>query len=237
MSSTENNLSKFLALPKPKLIIFDCDGVLVDGEALAMKAIISFAKQHGFEMTEEMAQEHVLGHALPQVVKSLERLSGKKFPDDSVAQLKQMFIKLAEEHAEPVTGAGALLKKLNEANIPFRIGSNSSTKEMQVKFKATGLEDHIEDENIHSAADIGSPKPQPDVYLLAAEEEGVRPEECIVIEDSDPGTLAAVRAGMRCIVLRAAEDKAPAAFEDGNCLIAHTIKEVGEFIFAAIKKD
>ncbi|QCE34841.1 HAD family phosphatase [Acetobacteraceae bacterium] len=231
----DENFKEFLDLPTPKLIIFDCDGVLVDGETLAMNAIIDFAKEQGLDLTEEMAEKHALGLALPQVVKNLSKLAGKEFPADSVPRLRKMFIQLAEKYAEPVTGANALLKRLNDANIPFRIGSNSSAKEMAVKFRASGLEDHIEDDNIHSAADIGAPKPQPDVYLLAAEEEGVPPNECIVIEDSDPGALAAIRAGMRCIVLRPADQDEPPAFKKGVGVIAHSLKQVGDVIFKTLE--
>ncbi len=80
---------------------------------------------------------------------------------------------------------------------------------MEAKFSSTGLDELLEDERIHSGRDLDMPKPRPDLYLHAAEVEGVGPEHCIVLEDSDTGAEAARRAGMACVLLRDLEKPAP----------------------------
>lgn len=195
MSMTElrNNL---------KLVVFDCDGVLIDSERPSCHATARFARSQGLEISDQEALERFAGKALPQVTQELESLLGHSLPPNTADILRQGLVDLMEKGAEPVEGAMALLKALTAQHVPMRVGSNSSEAEMEAKFRRTGMDRYFTPDRIHSATDRNHPKPDPDVYLYAAQQEGVTPAETVVIEDSDTGADAARRAGMSCILLR-----------------------------------
>ncbi|QCE33025.1 HAD family phosphatase [Acetobacteraceae bacterium] len=230
----QKNLEKFLSFPKAELILFDCDGVLVDSEPVAQQATVDFAAKYGVHLTVKEAEEHFLGHAMPKIVNILSEMAKEKLPENAEDELRNFFISLMKEKAKPLTGVKSLLQRLNKENIPFHIGSNSSLKEMVVKFEASKIAEDIKKDHIHSAADMKQPKPDPAVYLLGAEKEGISPEKTIVVEDSDTGAKAAFNAGMRCILLRSEGQKAPGFFKEGQVAIAHNIAEVEKIIFAAV---
>lgn len=192
-----------------KLVIFDCDGVLVDSEGPSCRATAQFAQSLGLSITEHEAFERFAGKALPQIVKELEEDVGHELPQDTAARLRDNLIRLMEEQAEPVDGAAHMLAGVLAAGLPIRVGSNSSIKEMEAKFDRTDMTDAFPAERIHSANDMGHPKPSPEVYLHAARTEGVKAEECVVIEDSDTGAEAALKAGMACVLLRDADAPLP----------------------------
>jgi beta-phosphoglucomutase-like phosphatase (HAD superfamily) len=94
-----------------------------------------------------------------------------------------------------------MLEAVMALGLPVRVASNSSHEEMEVKFRRTGL-DRLLKGRLHSARDVGRPKPWPDLFLSAAMAEGVNPAACLVVEDSDTGLVAAQAAGMACVLLR-----------------------------------
>lgn len=185
-----------------KLVVFDCDGVLIDSERPSCQATARFARSQGLTMSDQEALERFAGKALPQVTRELESLLGRPLPANTADILRQGLVDLMEKGAEPIEGAMALLEGLTAQHVPIRVGSNSSEAEMDAKFRRTGMDRYFSPARIHSAADRNHPKPDPDVYLYAAQQEGVTPAETVVIEDSDTGADAARRAGMSCILLR-----------------------------------
>lgn len=194
-----------------KLVVFDCDGVLIDSERPSCRATAQFARSLGLDMSDDEAFKRFAGFAAPQVTQKLEALLGHSLPADTPARLRDGLVDLmTREPAPPMDGARTLLAALTEKNIPVRIGSNSTMAEMDVKFSRTGMDRYLEDERIHSATDLGHPKPSPYVYQEAARREGVSPEETLVIEDSDAGAEAALNAGMSCLLLRADDHPLPA---------------------------
>lgn len=185
-----------------KLVIFDCDGVLIDSERPSCQATARFARSQGLAMSDQEALQRFAGKALPQVARELEALIGRSLPPQTADILRQGLVDLMKQGAEPIDGAMELLQGLTSQKIPVRVGSNSSLAEMDAKFGRTGMGRYFTPDRIHSAVDRKHPKPDPDVYLYAAQQEGVRPSEVVVIEDSDTGADAARRAGMSCILLR-----------------------------------
>mgnify|MGYP003365082119 CR=1 FL=1 len=187
---------------RPKLVIFDCDGVLIDSEGPCIREIAAQVRQAGIAISDDEALSMFPGMALGDVQKQLEARGGLSLGSDWVARMQARFVTLMGEQAEPIEGAGRVLASLAEAGLPFRVGSNSSIVEMDAKFGRVGFDRYIPRERVHSARELGRPKPDPHVYLHAAAQEGVKPEDCVVIEDSDPGVQAAHDAGMACILLR-----------------------------------
>ncbi len=192
-----------------KLVIFDCDGVLIDSEGPSCRATAGFARSLGLNMSDEEGLARFSGKALPDVVKELEAELGHPLPPDTHTKMRDNLVRLMKEGTAPVAGAVPLLEALAARHVPVRVGSNSSMAEMEAKFGFTGMDRLLPEARIHSAADMGRPKPDPAVYLHGAEAEGVRPEETVVIEDSDTGAEAARRAGMSCILLRPASHPLP----------------------------
>ncbi|MBS1097174.1 HAD family phosphatase [Gluconobacter sphaericus] len=205
-----------------KLVIFDCDGVLVDSEGPSCRATAEFARSKGLSMTDEEAHRRFAGMALPQVVSELEAELGHSLPDETAFILRENLVQMMKKSVESVSGAPEMLSGIRSLGLPVRVGSNSSLREMDAKFERTGMTQFFPENRIHSANDMGCPKPAPDVYLYAAKAEGVLPENCVVIEDSDTGAEAAWKAGMACVLLRPEDMPEPPFWPvEGSVRIAH----------------
>ena len=183
------------------LIIFDCDGVLMDSEIVSARVVAADMTEHGIPTTPEQAMERFVGTSLVVMQPIIEAERGAALP---AGWGDRMVEKIAEAMAREVTeipGARAILERLNALGIPWRIASNSADAEMGAKFGRTGFVELVRGRT-HSAprlfASGGRPKPAPDVFLDAARAEGVAPGRCVVIEDSVPGVTGAVAAGMTC---------------------------------------
>ncbi|MBS1049791.1 HAD family phosphatase [Gluconobacter japonicus] len=185
-----------------KLVIFDCDGVLVDSERASCQATAEFARSLGMDISDEVAHDRFAGKALPQIVEELEGELGRILPKNTAFKMRDNLVRIMKKMAEPVDGAPEMMQGIRSLGMPFRVGSNSSVAEMEVKFERAGMGHFFPENRVHSANDMNAPKPSPEVYLYAARIEGVLPENCVVIEDSDTGAEAARQAGMSCVLLR-----------------------------------
>ncbi|MDD2878038.1 MAG: HAD-IA family hydrolase [Acidiphilium sp.] len=183
------------------LVIFDCDGVLMDSEIVSARVVADDLTTHGLPTTPERVMTRFVGMSLRTMKPLIEAERGAALPDEWTAR---MVAKLAAAMAAEVTeipGARALLDRLSAMGMAWRIASNSADEEMDAKFSRTGFL-AITAGRTHSAPRLfaagGQPKPAPDVFLDAARTEGVDPARCLVIEDSVPGVTGAVAAGMTC---------------------------------------
>jgi HAD superfamily hydrolase (TIGR01509 family) len=183
-----------------RLVIFDCDGVLVDSEGPSNRLVAQEITALGWPMTEAESRALFVGRRLSDIPPIVEPRIGRPVPPDWIEQLRDKLIAMLADEVEPMPGAHKVLVATAALGLPFRIASNSSHAEMDVKFKRTRL-DHLVAGRQHSARDVARGKPAPDVFLAAAAADGVPPEACIVIEDSVPGAMAARAAGMACIGL------------------------------------
>lgn len=191
-----------------KLVIFDCDGVLVDSEETCCRLCAQAAREAGWTVPDTLAVQTFSGMSLATIQPMIEQHAGKKLGPQWEPTMQQRFVAAMKEGVEPIDGVHAMLDAVHKLGIPVRVASNSSCEEMDVKFEKTSLSPYFKG-RIHSARDMGVPKPRPDVYLKAAQAQGVLPCECVVLEDSDPGAKAAVDAGMACVMLRAPEKPVP----------------------------
>ncbi|HQT78576.1 MAG TPA: HAD-IA family hydrolase [Rhodopila sp.] len=184
------------------LIIFDCDGVLIDSESLCDRVVSAELTRQGWPLPPAECHRRFLGLTFADIQTAAEshltRPLGPGWIDHVITQVTTV---MAQE-VEPIPGARQALEGTAALGLPYRIASNSSRAEMDAKFTRTGLAALIPQDRIHSAYDLIAlgkrGKPDPDLFLDAAAAEGVPPGACVVIEDSLAGIRAAVSAGMIC---------------------------------------
>lgn len=187
--------------PSPlRLVIFDCDGVLVDSEGPAARVTAREVSLLGWPMAAEEAMTRFIGLRLSDLPPMVAAQTGRAVPDGWVENVRTRLIATLAEETEAMPGAADALRATAALGLPYRVASNSSHEEMAVKFTRTGLAPLVAG-RMHSARDVAAGKPAPDVFLAAAAAEGVVPEACMVVEDSVPGIRAALAAGMACIGL------------------------------------
>ncbi|MSP01619.1 MAG: HAD family hydrolase [Acetobacteraceae bacterium] len=187
-----------------ELVIFDCDGVLIDSEGLCNRIVAGILTADGWPMTPEECEHRFIGmsfYAMQPVIETrLGRSLGHGWVDRVVADVTEA---MARE-VEPMPGGREALEAVTAMGLPWRIASNSSHEEMDAKFRRAGWLDLVSG-RLHSAVDAvmlgGAGKPAPDVFLAAARAEGIDPAGCLVIEDSVHGVTAARAAGMDCLGL------------------------------------
>jgi len=184
------------------LVIFDCDGVLIDSEGVASIVLSRELQSLGWDISAEDCETEFLGTSLRDIIVKTEAVIGRRVPDDFGARFSAAMIRALAEDVAAIPGAAEALERLTEAGMPWRVASNSSHDEMAVKFGRTGMVELVAGRQ-HSAEDMMrlglNGKPDPHLFLAAAEAAGVPPSRCVVIEDSIPGARAARAAGMTCL--------------------------------------
>ena len=179
------------------LVIFDCDGVLIDSEPLSRRLLAEEASALGWPMDEAGAHRFT-GMTWSALQPAFEAAIGYRLPAGWPATLQQRLIARMTAGVSAVAGARAVLEQTLALGLPFRVASNSSHEEMAEKFARSGLAQLVAG-RVHSARDVARSKPAPDVFLAAAAAQGVPPSACVVVEDSGPGIAAAHAAGMRVV--------------------------------------
>jgi len=181
-----------------RLVIFDCDGVLVDSEPVANRVVAEELTRLGWPMTGEECRVRFLGMNLATMLPLIEAELGRPLPPQWEPHLEARLAVVLAEEVELMPGAATALAETTRLGLPWRIASNSSHAELHAKFGRNGLLDVVAG-RLHSHHDVVLGKPAPDLFLAAAAAEGVASENCLVIEDSLPGVRAAMAAGMTCL--------------------------------------
>jgi len=174
-----------------ELVIFDCDGVLVDTERATVVVESSFLTELGWAIAPEEVADLFLGRTdeyMRQVIE--ERLP--ELPSDWERRLEARYVS-AHTEVQPVEGIVDALERISGDTC---VASSGTHEKMRRTLGATGLYERFEG-RIFSATDVEHGKPAPDLFLYAAERMGARPETCAVVEDSPFGIAAAKAAGMR----------------------------------------
>jgi len=178
----------------PDMVLFDCDGVLVDSEPISERVIRADLAQFNLDVSAEQFRDFFLGGTLAGVAEKARSL-GAPLPETWVDDIyAKMFKVLAAEVAE-VEGIRDVLDALDGAHIPYAVASNGPHRKMEITLGRTGLMSRFAG-RIYSREDVAKPKPAPDVYLKAAYDAGIAPERSAVVEDSANGARAGRAAGM-----------------------------------------
>ena len=177
------------------LIVFDCDGVLVDSEILSNQILRDRLAFYGLDLSLEQVIETFVGRSMTKVQSIAEKLLNKPLPDDFLNLLQIDTFKVFETDLKPVKNIRDVLVKLRDSNVKFCVASSGNFEKMDVTLSLTGLKNFF-DNRIFSASQVSRGKPYPDLFLYAADQMQVEPARCLVIEDSVPGVQAAVSAGM-----------------------------------------
>jgi len=177
------------------LIIFDCDGVLVDSEPIANQVLADHLSEHGYPMTQQESLDRFVGGSVPLIVQAV-RDEGIGLPDDFVETLRVRESAAFERDLKAIPGILETLTIL--ADHPKCVASSGPMSKIKGNLKRTGLFDHLTS-HLFSATMVDHPKPAPDLFLLAAQTMCAPPDSCLVIEDSPKGVEAALRAGMRVL--------------------------------------
>ncbi len=175
-----------------RLVIFDCDGVLVDSEPLAMRVLLEGLGEIGYVIGEEDAYERFLGRSLANMQAVLRAEFGSELPPDRLDRMRQRLFEVYRQELMPIDGVAAMLDRLA---IPRCVASSSQMERLRLSLEVTGMLSRFEP-HLFSATMVAHGKPAPDLFLHAAERMAVAPAACLVIEDSAAGIEAAQRAGM-----------------------------------------
>lgn len=178
----------------PGLVIFDCDGVLVDTETLANRRLSAWLSEAGYAIGYEECRRTFCGRSMKSVQDEVEA-SGVLL-GDFVERWYRELPGLFEEGLEAVPHVETAVLALKDAGIPWCVASSANVEKMHLTLGRTGLLRHFEDV-LFSASMVERGKPFPDLFLHAARTMGFAPEDCVVVEDAVPGVEAARAAGMR----------------------------------------
>lgn len=179
----------------PSLVIFDCDGVLVDTERLASENMSEWVTGLGYPIDASECQKRFMGRTLEDVQRLVEGLIGRKLADDWPDEVRRRDLERFKAGVPAIPGVVEVLDDLDRRAVPYCVGSSGKYAKMHATLGSTGLLPRLNDK-LFSAEDCANGKPAPDVFLLAARSMGFAPESCVVIEDSVPGVRAARAAGM-----------------------------------------
>jgi len=184
-------------MSKPELVIFDCDGVLVDSEYLAAQINAELLTERGYAITAEELAERYAGLILTDTLKAIEQEADMPISASLIDISGDLFMERIKTDLIPIDGVRQNIERLQ---LPYCICSNSTSASIKTMLTLTDLYDLFEG-RIYSAPEVGTmrSKPAPDVFLYAAEQYRVDPARVVVLEDSVHGATAAKNAGMRVV--------------------------------------
>lgn len=180
-------------IPGIGLVIFDCDGVLVDSEPISMEVLVELLAEAGVIMSSEEAANRFLGRSLKTMTGIMREDFGIDPGEGFLEKLRTRLYARFRSELQPVPGIGAAIDDLP---VRFCVASSSQPERIRLSLSLTGLLDRFEP-NVFSATMVERGKPAPDLFLHAAREMHCPAADCVVIEDSPAGIEAAKAAGMR----------------------------------------
>lgn len=196
------------------LVIFDCDGVLVDSELITNTVFANMLNEFGISVTLEDMFEKFVGHSMSYCLDLIEDLLGKEVPEGFVQNFTDRNAIALNKDLKAVDG---IKEVLNQLIIPYCVASSGTHEKMQMTLGITNLLSYFEGK-IFSVTEVKRGKPYPDVFLYAAEKMGVEPSKCAVVEDTPIGAKAGIAAGMK-------------VFGYAKLMSAHKLEQEGAIIF------
>jgi HAD superfamily hydrolase (TIGR01509 family) len=203
----------------PELVIFDCDGVLVDSEGIATRVLVEEARTLGLDLPIAEGLELFRGEKMARCVATLEGRLGRSVPQGFVLRVRERMSQAFTTELRAVDGVKEVLAGVS---VPTCVASSGPLEKIRLSLRLTGLLEYF-DGHLFSAYEINSWKPAPDLFLHAARVMGAVPNACVVVEDSLPGVRAGVAAGMRVL-----------AFAEGA--LADRLAAEGGEVFGAMRQ-
>ena len=189
----------------PALVIFDCDGVLVDSEAIANRIMAEHITATGIPITYEDCRARFVGGTLQRVMDTVEQWLDAPLPPGWKEDFEVRRNEAFRRELKAVPGIREVLEMLSGQSTEICVASSGSVEKMELTLGLTGLKPYF-GRRLFSASMVAQGKPAPDIFLYAAEQMGHLPETCVVVEDSPTGVTAAVAAGMRVLAYAAETD-------------------------------
>ncbi len=177
------------------LVIFDCDGVLIDSELLSARVWTEELAGFGVTFDLDTFERHFLGRSFPKVVAALREHLGVDLPPDFEARFRARLIDLFAAELAPTPGVREMLDAIQ---VPYCVATSSTPSRADRSLRIAGLRERV-GSRLFTASEVARGKPAPDLFLHAARGCGVDPAACLVIEDSAPGLAAGAAAGMRTL--------------------------------------
>jgi HAD superfamily hydrolase (TIGR01509 family) len=189
------------------LVIFDCDGVLVDSEVISNEVLARMLTREGVPTTLAGARRSCQGLLLTDVRDRAQAKLGRPFPPNWVAEYEDERDAAFRRELTPVEGAAEAVQRVKAAGLKVCVASQGQLTKTRLTLGLTGLRELFPPGALFSAYDVPRPKPDPALFRHAAATMGVQPSACTVIEDTPSGVTAAVAAGMRAIGYAADSDE------------------------------
>ncbi|TCD13172.1 HAD family hydrolase [Oricola cellulosilytica] len=175
-----------------QLVIFDCDGVLIDSEAISARILIEQLAGVGIDVDAAYVQQNFLGRSWAKVASEVRSAHHLDLSSDFEERYRRELMTAFENELRSVDGVETVL---NELAVSCCVATSSSPKRALRSLEMTGLLPYF-GKRLFTASEVANGKPAPDLFLLAAASLGFQPQNCLVIEDSVPGVQAARAAGM-----------------------------------------
>ncbi|HEX2279026.1 MAG TPA: HAD family phosphatase [Candidatus Tectomicrobia bacterium] len=180
-------------------VIFDMDGVIVDSEPYSMRALIDVLRQYGIDPTEAEIRRSYGRRIRDDFADYFSRYGVTAHLETAIARKEARYYHLAAGHLKPFPGVMRLLKRLRARGHGLALASSGDRVKVAFGMQALSLDGTFE--AVVCGNDVTRSKPDPEIYLLAAQRLKVPPAACVAIEDAPAGVEAAKRAGMRCIAV------------------------------------
>jgi HAD superfamily hydrolase (TIGR01509 family) len=205
------------------LVIFDCDGVLVDSEPISNRILAELLSEQGLPTTLEDSYRIYRGRTYSACVAIAEQRLGRKLPEDFLERFNTRLYAACDRELQPIAGVAAAIERIVCAGLRVCVASSGSLEKMDRTLALTDLRRHF-GANVYSATEVARSKPHPDIFLHAAGRMGAAPERCCVVEDSPLGVEAGRAAGMP--VLGFADGGEGAILEEAGARVFRTMDEL-----------
>jgi HAD superfamily hydrolase (TIGR01509 family) len=212
--------------PRFDLVVFDCDGVLVDSERISVRIGVSVMADLGWQVTEQEFARRFVGCSEQHFNREVAAALGRPLQPGWDVPYADRYRTAYAAELGPVPGVEAVLDALDDCDVPYCVASNSDHAHLQRVLASTGLLARFEG-RVFSARDVNRGKPAPDVYLHVAAQMGHSPDRCAVVEDSPFGVAAARNAGMTCFAFAGGVTPAARLTGTGATLVADMVDLIG----------
>lgn len=211
-----------------ELVIFDCDGVLVDSEAISNDVLARMLSAEGLPTTLMEARRDYQGLLLTEVLERAQERLGRSLPGDWLAHYERVRAGEFRRELRPVQGAAEVVEGVLARGVAVCVASQGKLEKTRLSLDITGLRRLFPEHALFSAWSVPRGKPHPDLFLHAAAEMGVDPTHCVVVEDTPSGVTAGARAGMR--VLGYAADSDEQALRRAGATIFGSLERLPELL-------